>query len=467
MATMQDKVNQFVAACHAEGYTSPVSRSQLKAIKAKYGIPMPAWLQKDDARRAGPGRYHCPELSGTIGAAIAVANVSALAAASLVEAVAFVEPTTMAVRTIKHTSGEIGGDSLIPTKDKLYVAYGHFKDIETIVGSHKFYPIYVTGLSGNGKTTMVEQVCARLGRECIRVNIVGTTDEDDLLGGFRLINGDTVWQDGPVVLAMKRGAVLLLDEVDLGTDKMMCLQPVLEGKGVYLKKVNEKVVPAVGFTVIATANTKGQGGEHSDRFAGTRIMNEAFLERFKITLEQEYPSKVQERKIVLNLMDSYECRDEKYADNLTKWSEIVRKTFLEGALDDMITTRRLCHIVDNFAIFGDKVKAIKQTIARFSADTQEAFLNLYSKIDAEVILDTVAATLDPAGQCIDPTHRFNLGAGYESRNEVKDAGAQWDPEAKVWHITGALYASNVDFWNKYTPTSITPAVAVAAVPVPF
>ena len=200
MATMLDKVNQFVAACHAEGYTSPVSRSQLKAIRAKYGIPMPAWLQKDDSRRAGPGRYHCPELNGTVH----IVNVPALAAETLVEAVASVEATKMAVRTIKHTSGEIGGDSLIPTKDKLYVAYGHFKDIETIVASTKFYPIYVTGLSGNGKTTMVEQVCARLGRECIRVNIVGTTDEDDLLGGFRLINGDTVWQDGPVVLAMKR-----------------------------------------------------------------------------------------------------------------------------------------------------------------------------------------------------------------------------------------------------------------------
>lgn len=455
MATMLDKVNQFVAACHAEGYTSPVSRSQLKAIRAKYGIPMPAWLQKDDSRRAGPGRYHCPELNGTVH----TVNVPALAAETLVEAVASVEATKMAVRTIKHTSGEIGGDSLVPTKDKLYVAYGHFKDVETIVASTKFYPIYVTGLSGNGKTTMVEQVCARLGRECIRVNIVGTTDEDDLLGGFRLINGDTVWQDGPVVLAMKRGAVLLLDEVDLGTDKMMCLQPVLEGKGVYLKKVNEKVVPAVGFTVIATANTKGQGGEHSDRFAGTRIMNEAFLERFKITLEQEYPSKVQERKIVLNLMDSYECRDEKFADNLTKWSEIVRKTFLEGALDDMITTRRLCHIVDNFAIFGDKVKAIKQTIARFSTDTREAFLNLYSKIDAEINLDAVLPVVDANGIAIDPKNRFDLKAGYSHcREELKAAGASWDPETKVWYISGEIFIKDIPFWQKFSPWCSTAAV---------
>lgn len=464
MATMNDKISRFVELAFSAGYTSPISRSQIKALKAKHGIPMPAWLMKDDARRSSSGKYLCPELTARRASKNAVAAVAsvAVAAASIASTVAAVDATTMAVRVVPHASSEVLGDSLIPSKDPLYVPYGHFKDVETIIGSRRFYPIYITGLSGNGKTTMVEQVCARLKRECVRVNIISTTDEDDLLGGFRLVNGDTVWQDGPVVLAMKRGAALLLDEVDLGGDKLMCLQPVLEGKPIYLKKVNEKVVPADGFTIIATANTKGQGGEHSERFAGARILNEAFLERFKITLEQEYPSKAQERKIVLSLMDSYNCRDEKFADNLTKWADIVRTTFLAGAIDDMITTRRLCHIVDNFAIFGDKVKAIKQTIARFSADSQEAFLNLYSKVDAEVVLDgaVVGEVSKEQGDALTMAVRINLTkVDFSLRGEVKNRGAKWSPIEKQWHITGMEYAIDPVFWGQWGPVD---AAAVAA-----
>ena len=459
MATMQDKINRFVTLAFNAGYTSPLSRAQIKALKAKHSIPMPAWLMKDDSRRAGHGKYHCPELTamhksngGSVAAPAAPAAV--VAAPAPVAAVA-PAATTLSSRVVPTAANTVSGASLIPEKDSLYVPYGHFKDIETIIGSGRFYPIYITGLSGNGKTTMVEQVCARLKRECLRVNIIATTDEDDLLGGFRLVNGETVWQDGPVTLAMKRGAVLLLDEVDLGTDKMMCLQPVLEGKGVYLKKINEKVVPAAGFTVVATANTKGQGGENSERFAGTRIQNEAFLERFKITLEQEYPSRAQERKIVLNLMDNFNCRDEKFADNLTKWSEIVRKTFTAGGIDDMITTRRLCAIVDNYSIFGDKMKAIKQTIARFTADTQEAFINLYTKVDAEVVADGgAAAAATPAAAAVDPmtvAARINLTVPFASRLEVKNKGGLWDPTNKCWHITGQMYSTDPTYWKGWNP----------------
>ena len=452
---MNEKINRFVTLAFNAGYTSPLSRAQIKALKSKHNIPMPAWLMKDDSRRAGHGKYHCPELTAMHKGTTAPVAVAAAPVATPVVAAVAAAPTVLASRVVPTASNSVSGASLVPDRDPLYVPYGHFKDVETIIGSGRFYPLYITGLSGNGKTTMVEQVCARLKRECIRVNIIATTDEDDLLGGFRLVNGETVWQDGPVTLAMKRGAVLLLDEVDLGTDKMMCLQPVLEGKGVYLKKINEKVVPVAGFTVVATANTKGQGGENSERFAGTRIQNEAFLERFKITLEQEYPSRAQERKIVLNLMDNFSCRDEAFADNLTKWSEIIRKTFNEGGIDDMITTRRLCAIVDNFSIFGDKAKAIKQTIARFSSDTQEAFLNLYSKVDAEVATDAgAAAAATPAAGAVDPmtvANRINLTVPFGSRLEVKGKGAMWDPAIKAWHITGKIYASDPTYWKGWNP----------------
>ena len=273
-----------------------------------------------------------------------------------------------------------GGEraSLVPDRFNGYVAWGHFTDVEKIVRSGQFYPIFVTGLSGNGKTLMVEQVCAKLKRECYRVNITRQTDEDDLLGGFRLIDGSTKWQDGPVVSAMRNGGVLLLDEIDLGSANMMCLQPVLEGKGVFLKKINEWVKPAPGFTVFATANTKGKGSDDG-RFVGTGIMNEAMLDRFPVTLEQPYPTRATERKILAKAG----CDDADFADHLTKWSEIIRKSFYEGAVDEIVSTRRLVDIVNAWQIFGKKEKAIAMCLARFDDDTKEAFLNLYSKVDAD------------------------------------------------------------------------------------
>jgi len=283
-------------------------------------------------------------------------------------------------------------ENLIPEKDPLYVPFGNFNDVYTIIKSGRYYPAFITGLSGNGKTFMVEQACAKAKREFFRVNITVETDEDDLLGHYALIDGNTVWQDGPVVKAMERGAILLLDEIDLASSKIMCLQPVLEGKGVFLKKVNRFVSPSIGFNVLATANTKGKGSEDG-RFIGTNILNEAFLERFPITVEQEYPSMSVERKIldkVFASLDITEYGD--FAEKLVTWADIIRKTFYEGGIDEIIATRRLVHIVNAYAIFGDRKKAIEMCIARFDDDTKTSFLDLYSKCDSEVVVTDEEST---------------------------------------------------------------------------
>ena len=274
-------------------------------------------------------------------------------------------------------------ENLVPSKDPLYVPFGHFNDIYSIIKSGMYYPAFITGLSGNGKTFMVEQACAKAKREFFRVNITVETDEDDLLGHYALIDGNTVWQDGPVVKAMERGAILLLDEIDLASSKIMCLQPVLEGKGVFLKKVNWFVSPSKGFNVLATANTKGKGSEDG-RFIGTNILNEAFLERFAVTFEQPYATAATEKKIVVNSMKKYGEVDDEFASNLVTWAEVIRKTFYDGGVDEVISTRRLDHIVKALAIFGDKMKAIELCVARFDEDTKTSFLDLYTKIDAGV-----------------------------------------------------------------------------------
>ena len=276
-------------------------------------------------------------------------------------------------------------ENLVPSKFDGFVAWGHHSTIKQIVKSGIFYPVFVTGLSGNGKTLMIEQIHAEMKKELIRVNITIETDEDDLLGGFRLVNGETKFVPGPVIEAMQRGCTLLLDECDLGSNKLLALQPVLEGKGVYLKKVNKWVTPKNGFNVMATANTKGKGSEDG-RFIGTNILNEAFLERFAVTIEQPYDSNTVEKKIVLGSMKKYGKVDEKFAENLVQWAEVIRKTFYDGGVDEVISTRRLDHIVKAFAIFGDKMKSLDLCVARFDEDTKVSFLDLYSKIDAGVDL---------------------------------------------------------------------------------
>ena len=272
--------------------------------------------------------------------------------------------------------------NLIPDKDDTFVKFGNFNDIKKIIQSRIFYPAFITGLSGNGKTFCVEQVCAQLNRELIRVNITIETDEDDLIGGFRLVNGETVWHNGPVIEALERGAVLLLDEVDLASNKILCLQSILEGKGVFLKKIGRFVKPASGFTVVATANTKGKGSDDG-RFIGTNVLNEAFLERFPVTFEQSYPSVTIEQKILEGVALDIGVEDRDFCKRLVDWADIIRKTFYDGGIEEIISTRRLVHIVRAFSIFQDKAKAIQVCVNRFDDETKQAFLELYDKVDAD------------------------------------------------------------------------------------
>jgi MoxR-like ATPase len=380
-----DRQIQLLEALKAAGCTSPITRQDIVdacAASGAYACP-PSWLTQDSARKVGRGLYDCPELISMSEPAPTV-QVETIDPMETVVERARVDTPAEVVAVPNFAMGMTGGEraTLVPPRFGGYVAWGHFTDVEKIVRSRRNYNVFITGLSGNGKTLMVEQVCAKLKRECYRVNITRQTDEDDLLGGFRLINGNTVWQDGPVVSAMKNGGVLLLDEIDLGSANLMCLQPVLEGKGVFLKKIGVWVTPADGFTVFATANTKGKGSDDG-RFVGTGIMNEAMLDRFPVTLEQPYATRATEKKILVKAG----CEDAEFADHLTQWAEIIRKSFYEGAVDEIISTRRLVDIVDAFAIFGTKEKAIALCLARFDDDTKEAFLNLYSKVDADVEID--------------------------------------------------------------------------------
>ena len=361
----------LASAKYGEG--AVMTREEVKAFVKEADLGWVSWFVRAPYR-VGTGKFKLP-VNG--------------------EMMAPVKPKKLKVPVMKNS--EVGEESvvayhnptenLVPDKDPLYVPFGNFNDVFSIIKSGRYYPAFITGLSGNGKTFMVEQACAKAKREYFRVNITVETDEDDLLGHYALIDGNTVWQDGPVVKAMERGAILLLDEIDLASSKIMCLQPVLEGKGVYLKKVNRFVSPSVGFNVLATANTKGKGSEDG-RFIGTNILNEAFLERFPITVEQEYPSMSVERKIldkVFASLDITEYGD--FAEKLVTWADIIRKTFYEGGIDEIIATRRLVHIVNAYAIFDDRKKAIEMCIARFDDDTKTSFLDLYSKCDSEVVMD--------------------------------------------------------------------------------
>jgi len=372
----------LASAKYGEG--AVMTREEVKAFVKEADLGWVSWFVRAPYR-VGTGKFKLP-VNG--------------------EMMAPVKPKKLKVPVMKNS--EVGEESvvayhnptenLVPDKDPLYVPFGNFNDVFSIIKSGRYYPAFITGLSGNGKTFMVEQACAKAKREYFRVNITVETDEDDLLGHYALIDGNTVWQDGPVVKAMERGAILLLDEIDLASSKIMCLQPVLEGKGVFLKKVNRFVSPSVGFNVLATANTKGKGSEDG-RFIGTNILNEAFLERFPITIEQEYPSMATERKIldkVFASLDITEYGD--FAEKLVTWADIIRKTFFEGGIDEIIATRRLVHIVNAYGIFGDRKKAIEMCIARFDEDTKTSFLDLYSKCDAEVVVTEESTETEEAAR---------------------------------------------------------------------
>jgi hypothetical protein len=376
------------------GAIREITRSQVKSICEKYDMAFPTWIRKDANRQIGRGVYALPEHGATVAMAATPAPVAKVktprktaniqSIVPVTENMIAMAPTVSMSAPSTSTNPEI---SLVPEKASGYVPFGNFTDVRAIIKSRKFYPAYITGLSGNGKTMMVEQVCAQEKRECVRVNITIETDEDDLIGGFRLVDGQTVWQDGPVITAMTRGAVLLLDEVDLGSNKLMCLQPVLEGKSVFLKKINRLVHPENGFNVVATANTKGKGSDDG-RFIGTNVMNEAFLERFSITMEQEYPAQKTETKILNNVLGASGIEAKEFVDKLVTWADVIRKSFYEGALSEIISTRRLVHICEAYSIFGqNRVKALELCLNRFDVDTKNAFMELYKKVDE---------TIDPA-----------------------------------------------------------------------
>lgn len=361
------------------GAITEITRKQADEVASKYNIPRAHWLFNDPEYRAGRGLYKLP-----MTAAMKTVKTKAVKTAAPAPAVAAMAPATVVAMVAPSVVSNNAEMSLVPEKASGYVPFGHFSDIRSIIKSRKFYPTYITGLSGNGKTMMVEQICAAEKREMVRVNITIETDEDDLIGGFRLINGETVWQDGPVITAMTRGAVLLLDEVDLGSNKMMCLQPVLEGKSVYLKKTNRVIHPSKGFNVIATANTKGKGSDDG-RFIGTNVMNEAFLERFSITMEQEYPASKVETKILNNVLNASGVSNSEFVDKLVTWADVIRKSFYEGALSEIISTRRLVHICEAYAIFNqNKMKSIELCLNRFDVDTKNAFMELYKKVDETI-----------------------------------------------------------------------------------
>jgi hypothetical protein len=370
MTTLNNEQKSLVEGLFNHYKKDELTRSEINSYVDDNGIKNPSWL-KSDTYKIGRGVYRLP-INGDISPVVKEKVTTKTETA----------PATDTVNQAAYIVSSLTGN-IVPTKDPVFVPWGHYKDIKSIVTSKQFYPIFITGLSGNGKTMNVQQACANSKRECIRVNITIETDEDDLLGGYRLQDGQTVWQNGPVIEAMERGAILLLDEIDLASNKIMCLQPILEGNGVFIKKINKFVKPAPGFNVIATANTKGQGSDDG-KFIGTNILNEAFLERFPITVEQSYPTNKNETKILDNVMTEKGLTrqvDKKFAENLITWADIIRKTFYEGGVDEIISTRRLVHIVDAYAIFKDKMKSIQMCTNRFDTDTKTSFIDLYTKID--------------------------------------------------------------------------------------
>ena len=369
MNELNEKQKSVVEILYETYKSDTVTRTQINNLVADKKISNPNWL-KTDKYKVSRGLYKLPLKSDEV----ITDNDSDVKTEDTKSQAAYVVSSLT--------------DNVVPLKDKDFVSFGNFADVKNVITSKRFYPIFITGLSGNGKTLAVTQACAVAKREMIRVNITIETDEDDLLGGYRLRNGETVWQNGPVIEAMERGAVLLLDEIDLASNKIMCLQPILEGSGIYVKKINKFVKPKFGFNVLATANTKGQGSDDG-KFIGTNVLNEAFLERFPITFEQEYPAAKTEQKIIATKLKSAGKADEKFATNLVTWADVIRKTYKDGGVDEIISTRRLVHIAEAYSIFKSKMKAIEVCTNRFDNDTKTSFVDLYTKVDAGVSADQI------------------------------------------------------------------------------
>ena len=374
MIKLNESQKKFVELAQKVFNTDTLTRVEIKTLVKDHGQSWPSWLIRNF--RVDRGTYKLP----TTDSDIPTKPDS--------------EPKTEVLSDNSETKKEAAYivssmvDNVVPDKDETFIPFGNHTDIRNIVKSKRFYPVFVTGLSGNGKTFSILQACAESKRECIRVNVTIETDEDDLIGGYRLKDGQTVWQNGPVVEAMERGAILLLDEVDLASNKIMCLQPVLEGSGIFIKKINKYITPKEGFNVIATANTKGQGSEDG-KFIGTNVLNEAFLERFPVTFEQKYPSAAIEEKIVNKILEIAGKSDPDFTKKLITWAEVIRKTFFDGGIDEIVSTRRLVHIATAFTIFSSKMKAIEVCTNRFDDDTKSSFVDLYTKVDSGATAESI------------------------------------------------------------------------------
>ena len=370
MSTKSGNIESTLASLKAIGAWPTASTTQIYEHARANGFSYNGANSTFMTRKVGRGSWNVSHLADAAGAVVAPVQTQA--------------PTpkaapVVALRGVQSVSSD---EIYVPAVDNNFIPWGEYQNVKRIIDSRMFFPLYISGMSGNGKTIMVEQACAKSKREYVRVQISPETDEDDLLGGFRLVNGETVFQHGPVIKAMKRGAILLIDELDRGSNKIMCLQGVLEGKPILIKKTGETVSPAHGFNVIATANTKGRGSDDG-RYVAAQIIDEAFIERFVASIDQPYPEFATELKIVKKHMTSFECEDDEFANKLVSWSCVIRATFENEGVDEIVSTRRLCHIVKSFAIFRDRMTAIRMCIARFDTETREAFLDLYSKIDAQ------------------------------------------------------------------------------------
>ena len=369
---LNNKQREYVKYAYGLFNKDVLTKKELIQANKKFGCKYaPQWLIKNKDYKVDKATFRLP-LDGDIKKTEVVKSTNDN-----------VEIKKEAAYIVSSLTGDI-----VPKKDPVFVPFGNYPDIKSIIKSGKFYPVFVTGLSGNGKTMSILQACAEARKECIRVNVTIETDEDDLLGGYRLKDGQTVWQNGPVIEAMERGALLLLDEIDLASNKIMCLQPILEGSGVFVKKINKFVKPKDGFNVVATANTKGQGSEDG-KFIGTNILNEAFLERFPVTFEQRYPNAKTEEKILNNTLEATGKKDTNYINKLVTWADVIRKTYFDGGVDEIISTRRLVHIVQAYSIFNNKVKAIELCTNRFDEDTKTSFVDLYTKVDAGATADQI------------------------------------------------------------------------------
>ena len=380
---LNNKQQAFVEHAYSMFNKAELTVSELKEANIKFGCKYaPQWLIKNKDYKVGKSTFKLPLESSDL------SNSATKVTEPKVETPVDLPKDEKAVQEAAYIISSLTGN-IVPKKFPEFVSFGNYPDIKSIVKSNMFYPVFITGLSGNGKTMGVVQACAENKRELIRVNITIETDEDDLLGGYRLREGQTVWQNGPVIEAMERGAVLLLDEIDLASNKIMCLQPILEGSGIFVKKINKFVKPSPGFNVIATANTKGQGSDDG-KFIGTNVLNEAFLERFPITFEQKYPTQSIEQKILIKTLAKSGKKDKEFCKKLVTWADVIRKTYFDGGVDEIISTRRLVHIIMAYSIFENKSKAIEVCVNRFDDDTKNSFMELYTKVDSGATADDIA-----------------------------------------------------------------------------